>query len=446
MEYKIRSQPEEWACTKFCRIDLDDEAVENFILWLCDDAREQIDQRLAAHSKSEPIWFDPVEDTWGFDAPRHRMAKLLWKALHGKTSEEEFRNNFSLRMPLQVDGCASLLAPIQERLKWVMEGFFSRQKQDAELGQGDWGEHWWLPQEQAEFVRAQLRQSSADLIEQTSEYDDALSRGMCFHIRHVVQAIAVPCHDPARVYVGSRIGQHARVFVWVQSESGRQYPLKHGKQAYLEADGTGFEWGYPGHGPGKLAHCILLDALDGDLVMADELEDAFFEEFTLTYPRDEELRISRVAVMRWLEKKGAKAKWKDRRQTVAERWAKHAVDLADKEALLIRIIRMGGLRSQRFDVVPTTFESALYLDLMRMLERSDFALRCSGCGLPIAYDNSGRANKQRARAKKGQPIYHPQCFSEYARTRKKIYWRRRSRCPEFREQQRLRAREYRNLS
>jgi hypothetical protein len=30
---------------------------------------------------------------------------------------------------------------------------------------------------------------------------------------------------------------------------------------------------------------MLLDALDGYLVMADELEDKFFEEFTLTYPR-----------------------------------------------------------------------------------------------------------------------------------------------------------------
>jgi hypothetical protein len=77
-----------------------------------------------------------------------------------------------------------------------------------------------------------------------------------------------------------------------------------------------------------------------------------------------------------------------------------------------------GLRSQRFDIVPETFEAALYLDLMRMLERGCVALRCSACGLPIPYDHSGRANKQRARSQKGQPIYHPDCFAEYARERK----------------------------
>ena len=166
----------------------------------------------------------------------------------------------------------------------------------------------------------------------------------------------------------------------------------------------------------------------------------------MTYPRKKEFRMSRVAVLRWLEKKGAKAKWRTGRQSVADRRAKHAAELADKEALLARIMKIGGLRSQRFDLVPTTFESALYLDLMRMLERSDFALRCSGCGLPIPYDNSGRANKQRARSKKGQPIYHPECFADYSRTRKKIYWQRRSRSPEFREQQRQRARDYRKLA
>ncbi len=82
--------------------------------------------------------------------------------------------------------------------------------------------------------------------------------------------------------------------------------------------------------------------------------------------------------------------------------------------------------SQRFDIVPGTFESALYLDLMRMLERGGVALRCSGCGLPIPYDHSGRANKQRARSKKGQPIYHSECFAEHARSRKKAYWQRRA--------------------
>jgi hypothetical protein len=446
MENEIRTHSEEWACTKFCRISLDDDSVENFILWLCERSREQVDEQMSAWDKGKKPWFDPVENIWGWDAPRHRIAKLLWKTLHGNASDEEFHNQFSFPMPLWAKGCAKRLAPIQEKLKWVMEGFFTRQKEDSEIGQGDWGEYWWLPEKQAEFVRTQLRQTCADLIEHSSDYDEALSYDLCFYVRDVVQAITIPCHDPARIYVGTRRDRDGHVFVSVQSERGRQYPLKHGKQAYLEADGTGFEWGYPGHGPVELAHCILADALDGDVVLAGEIEKQFFEEFTLTYPRDEDLRISRVAVLKWLKRNGAKTKWEDRRQGIADRLAKHAAEIANKEDVLIRIKKIGGLRSQRFDVVPTTFESALYLDLMRMLEHSDFALRCSGCGLPIPYDNSGRANKQRARAKKGQPIYHAECFAEYGRIRKKIYWRRRSRSPRFREQQRQRARDYRALA
>jgi hypothetical protein len=36
------------------------------------------------------------------------------------------------------------------------------------------------------------------------------------------------------------------------------------------------------HGPCELTHCILADALDGDLVITAEIERQFFEEFTLT--------------------------------------------------------------------------------------------------------------------------------------------------------------------
>jgi hypothetical protein len=280
-----------------------------------------------------------------------------------------------------------------------------------------------------------------DLIEQLSEYDDALAFSMCRAVKHDVQAIAVPCSDPARVYVGTH---HPRTFVCVQSETGLRCPLKHGARAYLEADGTGFSWGYGGHGPGELAHCILADALDGDLVMAAELEDAFFEEFMLTYPQYEDLRISRAVVLRWVEKRGAKVKWESRREQIAARVTRYASVLAEQERLLVKVRGMGGLRTQRFDIVPATFESALYLDLMRMFEH-DFALRCSGCGLPIPCDNSGRANRQRARAKKGQPIYHPECFDQHGRTRKKIDWQRRAQTTGFRERERQRARDYRKL-
>jgi hypothetical protein len=61
MEYKIRTQPEEWACTKFCRISLDDDSIAEFILWLCEHSREQTTARLKAHSEDKAVWYDPVE-------------------------------------------------------------------------------------------------------------------------------------------------------------------------------------------------------------------------------------------------------------------------------------------------------------------------------------------------------------------------------------------------
>jgi hypothetical protein len=145
------------------------------------------------------------------------------------------------------------------------------------------------------------------------------------------------------------------------------------------------------------------------------------------------------------DKQGEKARWEDRRQFIARQIATHAPAVAKEELRLRKIAKLGGFRTQRFDIVPPTFEAALYLDLTRMLEHSDFALRCSGCELPIPYDKSARANRQRARARKGQPIYHPECFEEHGRLRKKIHWQRLSRAPGFREQQRQRSREYRKL-
>jgi len=449
MQYIIRTEPEEWACTKFCRINLDDGSIAEFILWLCDHSSEQVNGCIKSRSEDEVIWYDPVESMWGWDAPRQRMAKLLWRAAHGNAKEEDFHRRFCFPMPLQTRDCGHLVAPIQERLKCVMEGLFSRRAEDARLGQGDWGEQWWLPADQSEFVRAQLRQTHAELIEQSSDYEDAVSFGLCYYVRTVVQAIAVPSRDPARIYLGERRGPRGRVFVWVEDTEGNRYPLQHADQPYREADGTGFEWGYGGHGPGSLTRCILADALDGDLALADEvdhLEDGFFEKFILNYPRDENLRISRATVMEWFQSIGKLALFKERRKSVAGRLAAHEKAIAEKLDLLGRIQETGGLRSQRFDIVPETFEAALYLDLMRMLERGGVALRCSCCGLPIPYDHSGRANKQRARSKKGQPIYHPDCFAEYTRTRKKAYWQRRAKSPQFREQQRVRAREYRKLA
>jgi hypothetical protein len=448
MEHRIRTQPEEWACTKFCRIALEGSSVWQFLLWLCDHTREQIDEYMDATKRDDFVWYDPVESTWGWDAPRQRMARLLWQHLQG-SSDNEFYSQFSFALPFEWKNSAELLAPIQDRLNLVMQALVARREEDDRLGQGDWGERWWLPPEQARFVRQQLKHTHAELIEQSSEYEEAVRHGLSYYVKHSIKAITVPSNDPGRIYWGQRRRKDSRVFVWVKDTKGNKYPLKHGDAPYREADGTGFEWGYGGHGPGALSRCILIDALDGDLELAEELdrlECGFFEKFILKYPREKNFRITRATVQSWLEDLGKLAAYENRRKCISERIAAHAAFVGEKEALIERIQDTGGLRSQRFDVVPESFESALYLDLMRMLEQGGAALRCSHCHLPISYDHSGRANKQRARSKKGQPIYHPECFADYTRWRKKAYWGRRAKSAQFREGERARARAYRKMS
>ena len=190
-----------------------------------------------------------------------------------------------------------------------------------------------------------MKQTHAELIEQSSDYEDAICHSLCFHTRNTVQAIAIPTHDPDRLYIGERRGPHGRVFVWVQDGNGQKFPLKHTREAYLEADGTGFEWGYGGHGPGMLARSILTDALDGDIMLAEDLDrmdDGFFEKFILDHPRHEDLRLSRATVLTWLKDIGQLEQFESRRQTIADRQRDSATAISEQEELLWRIQETGG--------------------------------------------------------------------------------------------------------
>jgi hypothetical protein len=113
MEYRIRTQPKEWACTRFCRIDLDGHSVWQFLLWLCDHIDDDVD-RSSADKADKVVWYDPIENTWGWDAPRQRMAKLLWQKMQN-ASEDEFYGQFSFGLPYRWNNSAELLAPIQDR-------------------------------------------------------------------------------------------------------------------------------------------------------------------------------------------------------------------------------------------------------------------------------------------------------------------------------------------
>jgi hypothetical protein len=430
---KIIAKPET-ACTRFSRISIDPTSVGQFIQWLC--GIEPIH-----HFDEEESDRDHIEISWGWHAPRQRMAKLLWQLIHEDSSQEFFDQQFSYGDPIRGKVALDLLAQIQARIRWVLEGALQRLDEDRQIGQGDWGECWWLPGEQTDYVRKQLRNVTADIVEQLSEYDDSLKHYLNALVCYQAKSIEVPCRDRNRSYNGVRNPKTSNPFVRVLGEDGKEFPLRQSERAYCEPDGVNFEWGYGGSGPYALAQSLLTDALDGDYGFCDrETIVVFREEFLETYPREEDLRISRTQILKWVQKRGQLEAWKARRPMVAE--AGRSVSKKVRETLnrLTHVRRAGGLVSQRFDLVPSSFESALCLDVMRMLESSDYAMPCARCKLPISNDGSSRANHQRARARRGQPVYHEECRREQARLRKKLYWRRKASTEGFRESERQRAR------
>lgn len=424
----------ETVCTRFSRMDLSPQSVAEFIDWLCGWERV-LDPDAPEGTR------DIVETMWGWNAPRQRMGKLLWQLVHENVEDDYFDQNFSYGNPVRTNRTEAVLAPIQERIRWVLQGAFHRQSEDRQIGQGDWGECWWLPKEQTAYVRKQLRKVAVDIVEQQSEYDDSLSYHLNALASKVARSIEVPSRDRTRTYVGIRdLVKHA-CFVNVLDSDGREFPLRQTSRAYLQREGTGFEWGYGGGGPYSLAECLLTDALDGDYGLCElELVAKFRAAFIEMHPRDQDFRISRQKILKWVEEQGLLGRWKERRTSVAEARRSVAKTIRDAEQRLHHIRRTGGLLAQRFDMVPSTFEAALCLDIVRMLETSDYAMQCSHCKMPISHDGSARANHQRARARRGQPVYHEECRQEQSRLRKKLHWRRKATSGEFRESERRRAR------
>ncbi len=127
----------ETACTRFSRLALNPASVGDFIGWLC--GIEPI-----ISPELEQVSRDVIETMWGWNAPRQRMAKLLWQLVHGNWDEAFFHQNFSYGNSFRTGQTEAILAPIQKRIRWVLEGAFHRQNEDRKIGQGDWGECWWL--------------------------------------------------------------------------------------------------------------------------------------------------------------------------------------------------------------------------------------------------------------------------------------------------------------
>jgi hypothetical protein len=428
----------DWPCVEFARIDAGrPEKVAKFMSWLCgmkepSTLNENHEDLVDSESLLETLW------SWQ-GAPRKRMAKLCWQLLVKNRSRAYFDQYFTYDLgwlTRQSVDCARLLSPIQKKLRWVLDGFQERRKKDHFIGQGSWGEEWLLPPDQTAFVRKQLRRARPDVVEESSNYEDSLSYCMPPYLE-------VVCDDSNRAYVGEHRSD-GRAHVCVEDRRGGTSPLSHATFPFRQAPGTGFSWGYCGGGPSALSLSILADAVGGDLGIAERLRIPFMEEILGQMAWTGNMRLPRRAVLQWLQRKNVGPHELTEAESRVNALKKaHGNDLAEHKERLRQIHDMGGLRMQRFDIVPPDFECALYVDLMHMFGQAGWVLHCSRCGQPVACERSPRGNRQRARWVAGRPIYHEWCFSEHRRDRKRIYWAERSKEPSFRNSERKRARERR---
>jgi hypothetical protein len=157
METKAR-QSRRWPCLEFSLVDVHKpEAVAEFIIWLC-TGHYRDDWKDPDASSREIDEEDLVETLWSWDnAPRQRMAKLLWQLLVGNDSSEHFSQFFTIDevwLTRQAKDCQKILGRIHKKLRWVLDGFMERKQQDVSIGQSRWGEEWLLPPKHTAMSRS----------------------------------------------------------------------------------------------------------------------------------------------------------------------------------------------------------------------------------------------------------------------------------------------------
>lgn len=429
----------EWPSVMFSRIDVESpQRVAEFIVWLCTWGirLEPIDDE--THFQIDPELDEEL--MWGWNGARKkRMAKLLWQLLVGNYSEDYFDQWFTIdaaHITKQIDRSLSQLTPIKENLQWVLDGKIAREREDATIGQGDWGEAWWLPENQATYMRQQIRRAHSDLIEESSAYEDALKFA-------TLPYFEIECEDPNRIYLGS-ISDVSRNFVEIKDSNDDTAPLHHAWHPFQTRAGTNFSWGSPGAGPSSLAVSIVADAVGGDLQIAERLRSEFVDEVLRKFPQGQPFQLSRHEVLAWASTKGVgTADLNLAAKRVAGLKKTYGSSLSELKGRLKSIREKGGLVTQRFDLVPEDFECALYVDLMRNLERTGRVLRCNRCNHPLSCPPTPTGNRQRARWVAGRPVYHEECFFEHRREHQRKYWKERAKDPEFRDRERDRARKRR---
>lgn len=437
-----RKHDDEWPSLRFARLDSKSpRVVADFILWLCGWRAWQESPEDDAASLPSPEQL--VELIWGWDgAPRKRMGKLLWQLLVGNDDPQYFQQYFTADadyIAAQIAQLIERLMPIQQNLNWILEARTQRELEDTSIGQGSWGEDWWLPSDQAAYLRQQIRRARPDLIEESSSYEDCME---CTSIPY----LEIASEDPARTYTGS-LHERFRYYVEIIDSDGKRFPLAYPRYPYRMRPGTGFSWGYGGHGPSSLAVSILADALGGDYQIADRHREEFVSNILMGMQQDVPFAISRVEVLAWLESRGVGVReLRDAEARVLELKKVNGLMIGEFKAQMERIRKKGGLVAQRFDLVPPDFECALYLDLMRNLERAGWVLRCSHCMHPLSCPRTSTGNRQRARWLAGKPVYHEECFVKHRLEHKRSYWRERVKSPTFRKNERDRARNRRKRS
>ncbi|HEV2470816.1 MAG TPA: DUF6166 domain-containing protein [Candidatus Sulfotelmatobacter sp.] len=430
-----RKTGRDWPSLRFARIDVTSpQEVADFVIWLSDWG---IRPGPSDDGDSVPEPEAMLELMWGWDgAPKKRMAKLLWQFLVGNDSPEFFHQQFATnpaRVAVQIASSIHHLTPIQQNLNWILNGLIAREREDVSIGQGSWGEDWWLPRDEAAYLRQQIRRARPDLIEESSSYEDCMEYAS-------VPYFEVESQDSERTYVGS-LFQQFREFVEIVDADGKRRPLAYPRYPFRQRPGTGFSWGYPGRGPAHLAVSILADAVGGDYEIAEKLRDDFVADVLTRFRQHTPFRLPRRDVLIWAEaKKVGSAELALGAARVAELKRLNESALAEHKARLQRIRDKGGLVAQRFDLVPEDFECALYVDLMQTLERTGWVLRCSRCKQPLPCPPTPTGNRQRARWVAGRPVYHEECFVEHRLEHKRSYWKERTKSPAFRSQERARAR------
>jgi hypothetical protein len=364
------------------------------------------------------------------------MAKLLWQSLVGNDAPAYFQQNFTLDcryISSQIAGAINQLVPIQQNLNWILDARMAREQEDASIGQGSWGEDWWLPSDQAAYLRQQIRRARPDLLQENSSYEDCMEYTSIPYFELVSQ-------DQARIYVGS-ISERHREYVEIAEVDGIRRPLNYPRYPYSMRPGTGFSWGYSGSGPSSLAISILADAVDGDYEIANRLCHDFVLDVLIGLPQHTTFEIPRSTVLAWLETKGVgRRELQDAKKKVAYLKKIYGPEITDFKAKMASIRERGGLAAQRFDIVPADFECAVYLDLMHNLQRAGWVLRCSHCQQPIACPRTPTGNRQRARWLGGKPVYHEDCFAKHRLKRKRDYWNERMQAATFRNSERTRGR------